>query len=80
LAEYISHEEVVVIHSYTIIYPWTVMIESLYALVTHSTMARANSSKNLALRAELSSVKLFQKLKKIYSLPDNSWITHSCHH
>lgn len=51
LAEDVAQKEVVIIYADAIIYPWTVMVKTLYTLVTYSTVSAPNCPQNLALRA-----------------------------
>lgn len=61
LAEDVNHEGVVIVHSDTIVDPWTVVIETFHTSVTYCAVTRSYSSQNLALWAQLCRIKFFNE-------------------
>lgn len=59
LAEDVNHEGVVIVHSDTIVDPWTVVVETFHTSVTYSAVTRSDSSQNLTLWAQLGRIKFF---------------------
>jgi formylmethanofuran dehydrogenase subunit A len=61
LADYVDHEEIMIIDTDAIVYPGTVMIKTLDTPMTYSTVAGSDSSQNLALWTHLSCIKLLHQ-------------------
>lgn len=71
-----DHESVVVLDSYTIVNPWTVMVESLHALVANGAVAGTGGSNDLALWAKISRIDVSQQFQEgmIGVGHDNTWV------
>ena len=53
--------------SYTVVHPWTVMIEPLYTFVADVTVAGSGVSDHLTIRAEVFWLEFFQHIYERYS-------------
>lgn len=64
-----------VIDSYTVIEPWTVMVESFYTSIADSTVFRSWSANDIALRTYVSLVHFRDKVYHWYRCFDVAWVS-----